>query len=122
METGYMDNIVTLAVKFAVFCLLCLPLQEGHTAPTGSDLLYACSLSKESGFDSIEGKMCAWYVTPCNCGTDKDIPAVCLPEDVNVDELAELVIQGLSTRENLLTESAAGSAAIILSENFPCTE
>jgi hypothetical protein len=66
--------------------------------------------------------MCAWYITPCNCGSDTTIPAVCLPEDVKLDELAELVIQGLTTRDELLNTYAGDSAAIILSENFPCTE
>ena len=122
MDTGHMKRLVNPALKVTIFCLFSFSFQDGYAAPTGSDLLQACSLSIESGFDSMEGKMCAWYVTPCNCGTDKNIPAVCLPEDVDLDELAKLVTEGLTTREQLLNLYAAESAAIILSENFPCTE
>ncbi len=110
------------AVQLTVFCFISSQLTVGYAAPTGSDLLYACNMSLESGFDSIEGKMCAWYTTPCNCGSDASIPAVCLPEDVNTEELAKLVIQGLSNREDLLNIYAGDSAAILLSENYPCTE
>jgi hypothetical protein len=90
-------------------------------APTGNDLLIACNQSIKSGYNGIEGQMCTWYVTPCDCNIDKSLPRVCLPENINTNELAQIVVNGLLEDETLQKEYAALSAATILSRHYPCT-
>ncbi|MGY8814547.1 MAG: Rap1a/Tai family immunity protein [Gammaproteobacteria bacterium] len=108
--------------KFCIFAsLLLLGSNFSTAAPTGKDLLYACSKSIESGFNSIEGQMCTWYVTPCNCDANSDLPEVCLPDNIEIDSLAKSVIKGINQAPELETEYAAHSAAIILSKYYPCT-
>jgi len=91
-------------------------------APTGGDLLNACRQSITSGFDSTEGMMCTWYVTPCDCSLDTDIPRVCLPESLPANELALDVITGLTEQPELQEKDAALAAALVLSRKYPCQE
>ncbi|NNE37107.1 MAG: hypothetical protein HKN08_02285 [Gammaproteobacteria bacterium] len=100
--------------------LLLIVAINGQAAPTGSDLLLACSTAQENGYDSIQGQMCTWYVIPCNCSYDTDIPESCTPEDMQVQELADIVIKHLTGNDALLSQTATKSAAIILAEKFPC--
>jgi hypothetical protein len=88
-------------------------------APTGEDLLAACTDSLENGFETMEGKMCIWYVTPCNC--DTALPQVCLPEESNTDRLARDVVEGLTGQMELQQTDAAHAATLILSNKYPCT-
>jgi hypothetical protein len=89
-------------------------------APSGSDLLEACTLSMRDGFDSMKGKLCTWYVTPCDCNIDKTIPMVCLPESVSTETLAGIVISGLQQRPDLQQLDATRAAAEILSASYSC--
>ena len=89
-------------------------------APSGSDLLEACTLSMRDGFDSMKGKLCTWYVTPCDCNIDKTIPMVCLPESVSTETLAGIVISGLQQRPDLQQLDATRAAAEILSARYSC--
>jgi|APGre2960657468_1045069.scaffolds.fasta_scaffold66585_1 Rap1a immunity proteins len=108
---------------------LCTPLILAATlliqnvviaAPSGSDLLEACTQSMRDGFDSMKGKLCTWYVTPCDCNIDKTIPMVCLPESVSTETLAGLVISGLQQRPDLQLLDATRAAAEILSARYSC--
>jgi hypothetical protein len=99
-------------------CLLLI--QDAVAAPSGRDLLEACTQSMRDGFDSMIGKMCTWYVTPCDCNIDKTIPMVCLPESVSTETLADLVIQGMQERPDLQQLDATRAAAEILSTRYSC--
>lgn len=112
MKINFFSPFISIAV-----CLLSPALAA---APTGADLLTACSASLETGFDGAEGQLCTWYVYPCNCGVDKDIPQVCLPNTVSTGELARDVIAGLEQQSVLSEQDASRAAAIILSEKYPC--
>ncbi|MGK0297159.1 MAG: hypothetical protein ACI9XC_000760 [Gammaproteobacteria bacterium] len=108
--------------KYYIFiCLLFLGSNYATATPTGKDLLFACSKSIESGFNSIEGQMCTWYVIPCDCNANIDVPQACLPENIEITSLANIVIEGINQTPELENEYAALSAAIILSKNYPCT-
>lgn len=92
-------------------------------APAGADLLTACSYSLQHDFQGVEGKLCQWYVTPCDCDYGKQSPPpVCLPPEVAVETLAQKVIDGLQSDPALRTEEAGMAAAIILAEHYPCPE
>ncbi len=107
-------------ITFWFVALLLSFTVDVHAVPTGSDLLLACSLARDNNFDSIQGQMCTWYVIPCNCNYDADIPQSCTPENMQVPELANIVIEGLTNNEALLNQTASKSAAIILAEQFSC--
>ena len=93
-------------------------------SPAAADLLQACELSLNNGFEGIEGDMCTWYVTPCDCdyGKVNDMPKVCLPESVPVETLARAVVAGLRKRTELHAENADFAAAAILSRVYPCNQ
>jgi hypothetical protein len=93
-----------------------------YASPDGSDLLLACNHALDTGFDSIQGQMCTWYVLPCNCSYDEELPAVCAPDDIEVSALAAIVVNGLKNNEDFMNQTAANSATIILSKKFPCNE
>jgi hypothetical protein len=111
------ERILSLVTVVAVCIGTPAPLAA---PPTGADLLAACARSLATGDDSIEGKMCAWYTVPCNCGADKDTPRVCLPDSLQPNQLARDVIDGLESQPPLQAEGAARAAALILSEKYPC--
>jgi hypothetical protein len=93
-------------------------------APSAFDLLEACEISLKNGFQGIEGELCTWYITPCDCdyGKTKETPRVCLPEPVPVESLARIVVRGLKEQPELHMEDANYAAAIILSHVYPCSE
>lgn len=90
--------------------------------PGGADLLAACNHSLKNGFAGMQGAMCSYYVTPCDCAAVRkpDAPRVCLPDDVPVAELARKVVAGLQARPGLQSRSASVAAAVILSQDYPC--
>jgi Ssp1 endopeptidase immunity protein Rap1a len=90
--------------------------------PSGNDLLNACEISLEEGFQGSTGMMCEWYVTPCDChyGKDSEIPRVCLPERIETELLAKEVIEGFKQKPELLIKPAELSAAEILVKKYPC--
>ena len=106
--------------KKLVFLLVLSPSIQA--APTGADLLEACEISLEKGFNGSKGMMCVWYVTPCDChyGKDSAIPRVCLPDGKEAESLAREVIDGLKLQPELQSESAEISAGIVLAPKYPC--
>jgi hypothetical protein len=105
----------------SAFTLLLIIITSPVTAaPTGSDLLYACNESVKSGFDSIEGQMCTWYATPCDCNPDDKMPKVCLPEDLSKLDAARIIIGGLTEETELQMQTASDAAIIILARKYPC--
>ncbi len=98
--------------------------QRLFAAPTGEALLHACKAALEDGFTDIEGQMCEWYVTPCDChaGKDPGIPRVCLPHGIPTEWLAKEVIKGLLEKPALQNVSAEMAANTILSRSYPCTD
>ncbi len=92
--------------------------------PNGKALLTACKHSLSNGFSGTEGKMCTWYVTPCDCfhSADSEIPRVCLPPSPDVVALAREVADGLAETPDLLNKTADVAAGTILIKNYPCTE
>lgn len=90
-------------------------------APDGADLLAACEYSLQHDFTGVKGKMCHWYVTPCDCNYGRQpLPRVCLPSSVAVETLARQTITGLRAKPALLSREADVAAAIVLSEHYPC--
>ena len=114
-------TLLTLACFGLVYMFYINPLSA---APTAVDLLYACEHSLENGFQGIEGEVCTWYVTPCDCdyGKANEIPRVCLPESVPVETLARIVVSGLKEQPELRMNDANYAAALILSRIYPCKE
>ena len=104
-----------------LFLMLGLSLQV-TASPTGKDIITACEESLGSDFQGVMGMMCTWYVTPCDCTTGKDseIQRVCLPDDREVEGLAEEVIDGLKSKPELQSKTAEVASSIILSEKYPC--
>ena len=112
------------AVRHAILTLcLCLPDSSALATPTGAELLQACRQAITSGFAGVAGQMCAWYVTPCDCGTGKkpEAPRVCLPETVATESLAREVTTGLMAQPELQSQDADVAAAMILFRIYPCT-
>jgi hypothetical protein len=111
-------------MKYKIAALLAIYLQMStvnlHASPDGSDLLLACNHALDTGFDSIQGQMCTWYVLPCNCSYDEELPAVCAPDDIEVSALARIIVTGLKNNEDFMNQTATNSATIILSKTFPC--
>ena len=103
---------------------LWLPGPVTFAAPSGGDLLRACELALAGGFSGIEGRMCTWYVMPCDCdpATNPEIPRVCLPAAVTTELLARKVVTGLAAQPELQLQDADMAAALILSRIYPCTD
>ena len=107
-------------ILFSLFFYM--PAFTAHAAPSGADLLSACQQSIANHFVGAKGMLCKWYVTPCDCNIrqEETTPRVCLPEEVNVKELANEVIEKLLVRPDLQQRSAEYAAAMILVERYPC--
>lgn len=95
-----------------------------RAAPAANDLLRACESSLKNGFHGVEGELCYWYVTPCDCDYRKspELPRVCLPKSIPTETLARTVIEGLKEQPELQSKEADYAAAVILSRIYPCTE
>ncbi len=105
---------------FSLFLSFIFPTVKAD-APTGNDLLMACRSSLDKGFNSVEGMLCTWYVTPCDCvHSREDVPRVCLPPGFNEENLARLVIDHLKSSRDLLNKDAAVAANTILVNYYPC--
>lgn len=93
-------------------------------APDGAALLRACAEALAGGFEGMAGRMCAWYVTPCDCETARKpgAPRVCLPPTVATQSLARAVITGLRSRPDRQVLDADVAAAQILSRLYPCVD
>ena len=91
-------------------------------SPGGNDLLAACSYALRNGFAGVEGAMCSYYVTPCDCAAVREagVPRVCLPDDIPVKMLAHKVVDGLNAQPDLQLRTASAAAAAILSVDYPC--
>lgn len=93
-----------------------------QAAPSGADLLEACEISLEQGFQTTKGMLCVWYVTPCDChyGKDSEVPRVCLPEGLDAEFLAKEVISGLKLDPILQAHSAEIAAGKVLVKKYSC--
>lgn len=91
-------------------------------SPTGADVLSVCEESLVNGFQGMNGMMCVWYVTPCDCtyGKDPEMQRVCLPANKETESLAMEVIEGLKLQPDLQTKTAEVASSIILSAKYPC--
>jgi hypothetical protein len=87
-------------------------------------LLTACEIALNTNFRGAKGKMCTWYVTPCDCNTpaDGDLPRVCLTEPIVVRRLATQVTEVLKAIPEFRTQNAESAVAHILSAVYPCAE
>lgn len=93
------------------------------SAPNGGALLSACRDALNSGFTGVNGQLCSWYVTPCDCRVGKeDAPRVCLPESVTAAELAGIVVAGLTEKPGLQERDAESAVASVLAPLYPCTD
>lgn len=97
---------------------------EAYASPNGTDLLRACRTSINNGFEDIEGMMCEYYLTPCECtaGEDNPAPRFCPPARASMGDLAVLVIDGFKKSPGLLNRDAQTAAAVILARRFPCSD
>ena len=110
-------------LKQLFYCLL-LFNSSVSAAPSGTDLLTACQYSLKNGFDSTQGMLCIWYVTPCDChfGKAMQVPRVCLPDNVEHDVLAQDIVNALQAKPELQSETAEMAAALILAPDYPCLD
>ena len=108
--------------KYIIFLFLFLISEYSNAVPSGDELLKACEKSLKNGFQSAAGMMCVWYVTPCDChdGKDSDILRVCLPEEIEEEFLARMVIEGLKANPYLKSKTAEIAASEILAPKYPC--
>ena len=92
--------------------------------PSGAKLLTACEQSLVNGFTGIEGMMCTWYVTPCDCDYSKgsETPRVCLPPSPDIEALAREVTAGLRAQPDLQGKGANIAAGLILTRIYPCSD
>ncbi len=99
-------------------------LATDNPAPTGADLLQACTEAMASGYNSSKGMLCIWYVTPCDCEANNKpgLPRVCLPADISHERLAERIVREISQTPSLLKLSAEAAAASVLAPIYPCGE
>ena len=104
--------------------LILLMSMQVHAAPLGKDLLHACRDTMNKGFPGIEGAMCEYYVTPCDCelGEDPVQPRFCPPQRITTARLAATVVKGLLNSPDLRQTPARAAAATILARKYPCTE
>ena len=107
-----------------VLCLWLLGRGAFAAAPGGADLLRACNQALAGGFNGMQGRMCTWYVTPCDCEAARKpgAPRVCLPEAVATESLARAVVAGLVAQPELQLKDADVAAAMILSRFYPCPD
>lgn len=120
MGSEMRHNLQRYVLAIACAVLMGLGHATSAAAPRGADLLKACRHSLEQGFDSLEGSLCTWYVTPCDCGTGHAAPRVCLPPDPQVTDLAGLVVSGLLEDPALQNRPAGEAAAAVLATVYPC--
>lgn len=97
-----------------------LAAPAAYAAPTGAELLAACESALNSNFRGLRGKMCTWYVTPCDCDTTPGLPRVCLTEPIEPQKLARTVTEVLKAIPEFQTRGAEEAVALILSEVYPC--
>lgn len=108
---------------FKYTALLIIYSAQASAVPSGADLLKACELSQQNDFAGIEGQICIWYVTACDCNIRKpELPAVCLPDDISIEELSRRVIKGLKQQQHLQELDADIAAAKVLVKDFPCAD
>jgi len=104
--------------RIAIFYLMFASAQADSI--NGARLVDACETALASGFTHTEGMVCHWYVTPCDCYHDDDVPDVCLPADAGEETLAITVINGIRQDPELLQQPAVVAANTVLSELYPC--
>ncbi len=102
------------------FLVALLAAPSAGAAPTGAELLDVCETALKSNFRGLRGKMCTWYVTPCDCDTAPGLPRVCLTEPILPPKLAFTVTQVLRAVPEFQLKSAEEAVALILSEVYPC--
>ena len=110
--------------RVATIMYLSLMTLPAAATPSATRLIYACEHALEYGFNDINGMLCTWYVTPCDCNqaNKPEIPRVCLPPDIPVEFLAREVIDGIKTQEVPVTVDADYAAAKVLAKHYPCPE
>lgn len=108
--------------RILIGCFLASLLAQApaHAAPTGAELLEVCESALRSNFRGLRGKMCTWYVTPCDCDTAPGLPRVCLSDPIEPPKLAITVTEVLKALPELQLKSAEEAVAVILSEVYPC--
>jgi len=115
--------VVISRYTISLLLLINLPASpELAAAPTGNQLLEACQIALENNFSGMEGRLCEWYIRPCDCqyGQKEVMPPVCLPVSVSNTALAREVIAGLRGETERRAESAEMAARQILSRRYPC--
>lgn len=104
----------------SIFLVALLTAQNADATPTGAELLEVCESALKSNFRGVRGKMCTWYVTPCNCDAAPGLPRVCLTAPIEPPELAFTVTQVLKAIPEFQLKDAEEAVALILSEVYPC--
>jgi len=107
-----------ISIGIVLATLLAAP--AAGAAPTGAELLEVCESALKSNFRGMRGKMCTWYVTPCDCDTAPGLPRVCLTEPIEPPKLAITVTEVLKAVPEFQLKSAEEAVALILSEVYPC--
>ena len=118
---GYSESIL---LQLACFLCFLMNINPANAVPVADDLLQACEVSLNNGFQGVVGEMCIWYVTPCDCtyGKAAELPRVCIPDTVPTESLARSVVDGLKAHPELLVKDADFAAAAVLSRIYPCDQ
>ena len=104
----------------SIFLVALFSAPVANAAPTGAELLKVCESALKSNFRGLRGKMCTWYVTPCDCDSTPGLPRVCLTEPIEPPKLAATVTEVLKAIPEFQLKGAEEAVALILSEVYPC--
>ena len=107
-------------IPIGIFLATLLAAPAAGAAPTGAELLQVCESALKSNFRGMRGKMCTWYVTPCDCDTAPGLPRVCLTDPIEPPKLAITVTEVLKAVPEFQLKSSEEAVALILSEVYPC--
>lgn len=110
--------IITPSLCIAI--LAAIAMSPVYAAPTGADLLAACTQAEATSYQSLEGQMCSWYVMPCDCDNNPALTPVCAPDSVQTHTLAAMIISALAADPGLHELDAAIAANRVLAQEYPC--
>lgn len=121
----YNHQMYKTSITVSFFILLILNTHNYSNAnemPTGRILMQACEAMLNDQADQLNVMLCNWYVTPCDChyGKPEALPKVCLPESVDSNLLAAIIVEQLEKEIDLQQLSAEEAAAKILAPIHPC--
>lgn len=112
---------IILSIVLNILLFNSVLFADDKQTPTGEDLLKSCQSLLSSETTQMQQMLCTWYILPCDCEQkDKTIPKVCLPDKVDEEELARIIVKELEHKQQLQRSSALFAANSILQKYYPC--